>query len=72
MVDKYIKDAMKAEHLISIPIELLSKEQMEELSEKAKRNAILVTLRSEHSNLHQGVLVSLIRKDIAAEFVKYL
>lgn len=64
MVDKYIKDTLDADHIISIPIEYFTKDELEELSEKAKKNKILLTLRAEHSNVHQGVLVNLIRKDI--------
>jgi hypothetical protein len=72
VVDKYIKDTLEAEYIISIPIELLTKEQLEELGEKAKKNNILATISAEHSNVHQGVLISLIRKDIAGDFLKWL
>ncbi|WP_040328419.1 hypothetical protein [Clostridium ihumii] len=73
MIEKYLKDALKAEYIISIPIENLSKEELSELSEKAKYEDILVTLRTEHSNVHQGVLICLIKKELVnEEFLKYL
>lgn len=72
MIDKYIKDTLESECIISIPIEILTKDQLEELGEKAKDNNILASIRAEHSNAYQGVLVSLIRKEIAGDFLKWL
>jgi len=68
----FIAEALAIEHIISMPIEKFTVEQLNKLSEKAKKNKLLVVLRAEHSNAHQGILVCLIKKSVAAEFIKFL
>ncbi|SDO76037.1 hypothetical protein [Clostridium gasigenes] len=73
MVDRYINKALKAEHIISIPIERFKIAELEELSNKAKKNNIVITLKAEYSNIYQGVLVNLIKRDIINdEFIKWM
>ncbi|URZ15314.1 hypothetical protein [Clostridium felsineum] len=72
MIDFFIKQALENDHIQSKPIEHFTIEQLNELSEKARDNNLLITLRVEHSNVWQGTLVNLIKKEIANKFLKYL
>lgn len=72
LIDKTIEAALNCSHIISMDIEDLTKEQLIELSEKAKKHNLLVTLRAELSELHQGVLVSLISKSVASQLIMHL
>lgn len=70
-INSFIENALDIDYITSAPIEDFAPEQLIELSEIAKENNLLVTLRAEHSNLHQGILVSLVKKDVADKFIKY-
>jgi hypothetical protein len=71
-IESMIEKSLENEYIISYPIEDFSLMDLDILAEYGKENQILVFLKAEHSNIHQGTLVSLIRKDIAAEFIKHL
>jgi len=72
-IDDVIKDALEVDHIISAPIEHYTQDELKELAEKAKKNDLVITIRAEHSNFYQGVLLSFIkRKNIDDTFKKYI
>ncbi|MBN7575428.1 hypothetical protein C1H57_08405 [Clostridium sp. 2-1] len=72
-VDAVIKDALEVEHITSAPIEHYTQDELKEMAEKAKKNDLVISIRAEHSNFYQGVLLSFIkRKSIDDTFVKYI
>lgn len=72
-VDEVIEHALEAEHIVSAPIEHYSTNELIDLSEKARKNDLVVTIHAEHSNFYQGVLIHVIkRKNIDETFVKYI
>jgi hypothetical protein len=72
MIDELIENALNENYIHSQAIEDFTIEKLIELSEKAKKNNLLITLSAEHSNLHQGILVNIVRKDIADKFIDWL
>lgn len=72
MVEDFIKETLKIDYINSWPIENFDIEQLNQLSEMAEKNNLLLTLRAEHSNVHQGVLVCLVKREEAAELLKWL
>lgn len=72
MINDFIKEALECVYIQSRPIEDFTIEQLDELAEKAKEKNLLVSISAEHSNLYQGVLVCLVRKDAAERLLKYL
>ncbi|PYG84271.1 hypothetical protein LY28_03723 [Ruminiclostridium sufflavum DSM 19573] len=71
-VDEIIKNALNCDHIQSMAIEYFTKKELIELSEQAKKQGLLITLRAEHSNVHQGVLVNVVKKQFADQFLEYL
>lgn len=71
-VNEVIETALKEDCIISVPIEHYSQDELKEFAKKAKENNLLVTIKAEYSNFYQGVMVQLIKKDIADKFLKYL
>jgi len=72
-IDDVIKDALEVDHITSAPIEHYTQDELKELAEKAKKNDLVITIRAEHSNFYQGVLLSFIkRKNIDDTFKKYI
>ncbi|NRT77663.1 hypothetical protein [Clostridium beijerinckii] len=72
-VDDVIKDALEVDHITSAPIEHYTQDELKEMAEKAKKNNLVISIRAEHSNFYQGVLLSFIkRKSIDDTFVKYI
>lgn len=76
MVEDFIKEAiketLKIDYIYSKPIEDFTIEQLSQLSEMAEQNNLMLTLRAEHSNFHQGTLVNLIKRESAAKLLKWL
>lgn len=72
MVDNFIKESAEVDYINTMPIEKFTLDELIELTEKARKNNLMLTLWPEHSNCHQGVLVQLIRRDVASEFLRWL
>ncbi|RKD22439.1 hypothetical protein SAMN02745883_00709 [Caminicella sporogenes DSM 14501] len=72
MINEIIKDVLSCNHIQTRPIENFTIEQLKELANKAEENNLLITISAEYSNFHQGVLVNLVRKDIAEKLLQYL
>ncbi len=70
-IEKIISEVLETNHIHSYYFEDVSN-ILENLTEYARENDILVTLRTEHSNFAQGLLVNLIKKEFADKFIKYL
>jgi len=72
-IDDFIELAVKEEWLIqSAPIEHYTIEELKEISEKAKKNDLVMTIREERSNFYQGVLISLIQRNDVKECIKLI
>lgn len=72
-IDDVIKDALEVDHITSAPIEHYTQEELKELAEKAKKNDLVISIRAEHSNFYQGVLLSFIKREsIDDTFTKYI
>ena len=72
MIDEMVKDVLICNHIQTRPIEDFTKEQLNELANKSAKNNLLLTISAEHSNFHQGVVVNLVRKDIASQLLNFL
>lgn len=72
-VNDVISNALEVDHITSAPIEHYTQDEIKELAEKAKENDLVMTVRAEHSNFYQGVLLSFIkRKSIDDEFKQFI
>ncbi|GEM_PF-5509704 len=71
-VEEIIKETLEYEYIHCYPIEDFNSNQLDILAEYAKENDVLAFIKAEHSNVHQGVLISTLRKDKVSEFIKYL
>lgn len=72
-INEFIKDTLSCDYIKYIKIEDFTVEQLDLLAEEANKNNLLLTLRTEHSNVHQGVLVNLIkREEITDSFLECL
>jgi hypothetical protein len=71
-IEKMIKDAMESDHFQDYPIEELDIVSLDILAEYANKNNILVALKSEHSNYHQGTIVELLNKNYLDKFLKLI
>jgi len=71
-IGKFINETLEMDCINSLPIEWFTAEQLGEIAKIARKNDLMMCLRDEHSNFHQGVLVQLIKKDIAEGFIKFL
>lgn len=71
-VEKIISESLKKDYISSFPIEDFTTLELDLLAEYAKENNLLIALKAEHSNFHQGVLVSLLKKELIAEFKDYI
>lgn len=72
-VDEVINHALETTYITSAPIEHYSQTELKELAEKAKENDIVVSIKAEHSNGYQGVLLCFIKRDsINNTFIKYI
>lgn len=56
-LNKIIADALDAHHLHTYPLSDFTIEQLDALTELARKNMVKVELQAEHSNFFQGVLV---------------
>jgi len=71
-VEDAINKTLEIDYILSIPIEDYETSELALLGEYAKENNIFISLKSEHSNFHQGVLIGLIRRELANKFIEYL
>lgn len=70
-IEEMIKETLENNYIQSWPIENVS-HLLDPLTEYAKENDIIVTLKAEHSNLHQGVIVNLLQKQFLDGFTKHI
>ena len=74
-IDKFLEDALDCGYINSVPIEHYTSEKIKEMSEKAKKLGLVISIRNETSNFYQGVLIQAVRKDALEEskdLVKFL
>lgn len=69
-----IKKAIREDCIICNPIEYYSIEEIKELSKLAKENNLIISIKNETSNFYQGVLINLVKREIAKEdiFIEHL
>lgn len=53
-------------------IEHYTHEELIDLAEKADKNDLIVTIKAEHSNFYQGVMVSVTQREKAAKYIKHM
>lgn len=66
-IDKFLGDAFNEGYIMSVPIEHYSVNEIKEISEKAKKLGLVISIRNETSNFYQGVLIQAVRKDSLLE-----
>jgi hypothetical protein len=66
-VKEMVDYAVKADYIISNPIEHYSIDEIKKLSEMAKQNDLLLSIKEERSNFYQGIMINLIKKSILKE-----
>lgn len=74
-VKNLIKEALNCDYMLSNPIEHYSIEEIRELSELAKDNDLIFSIKEERSNFYQGIEINLIKRKIVKEchdFINYL
>lgn len=72
-INELIKDTLSCDYIKCIKFDDFTVEQLDLLAEEANKNNLLLTLRAEHSNVYQGVLVNLIkREEINSGFLECL
>lgn len=72
-IDKFIEVALEGNSYIeSAPIEHYSVEEIKEISEKAKKNNLVMTINEERSNFYQGVLINLLKREDVKKCTKYI
>jgi NAD(P)H-dependent FMN reductase len=71
-VNEVIETVLEEDYIIAVPIEHYSQDELKEFAKKAKENDLLLTIKAEYSNAYQGILVQLIKKNIADKFLKHL
>jgi len=71
-VEKVIKETLQNEHIMSYSISGFNSSELDLLAEYADENNIFISLKAEHSNVYQGVLVQLLKKDLLGKFITYM
>jgi len=72
-VEEVIQERLKNEAVFTCcPIEEFNFEELDLLAEYAKENGMIMFLKAEYSNFHQGVLVKLISKEKIARYTDCL
>ncbi|UEL47560.1 hypothetical protein [Terrisporobacter hibernicus] len=72
-IDELIELTVKGEYFMQCtPIEHYTIEGLKEISEKAKKNNLVMTISEEHSNFYQGVLICLIQRNDVKGCIEYI
>lgn len=70
-IDDFIEVTVKGECYIQCaPIEHCTIEELKEISEKAKKNDLVMTINEERSNFYQGILINLVKRDDVKKCIK--
>lgn len=64
-VEEMISHAIQNDYIITLPIEHYSMDELKRLSELARHNDLMLTIKEERSNFYQGILINLIKRSIA-------
>lgn len=71
-IEEIIKEALEVPCILCKDIKTFTLSEIELLSEYAKENNIVLSIRAERSNFHQGTLIQLLRKDILNQLIEYM
>lgn len=73
-IEDLINSAVKVDYFASAPIEHYSLEEIKRLSELARENKLVLSIREERSNFYQGILIQLIKRTSLSKdcFVSHL
>jgi hypothetical protein len=66
-VVEMINHAIKVDYIVSNPIEHYSLDEIKRLSELARCNDLLFSIKEERSNFYQGIMINLIKKSMLKE-----
>lgn len=69
-IETMIKETLDINYINSYPIEHFNLQEIDLIAEYARENDLIMILKAERSNFHQGVLIQLVRKDCIEKFVK--
>ena len=74
-IKEMIDEALKHDYIISNAIEHYSIDEIRKLSELARENDLILSIKEERSNFYQGIMICLIKRSIVKErscFIKYI
>lgn len=72
-VDELIQNALHGNAVFySGAIEHYSLEELQDLAEKANKHNLIITLKAEHSNFYQGVMVSVCKRESVKKYSNYM
>ena len=66
-IEKLIERALNCEFIISNPIEHYSIDEIRRLSELARKNDLIFSIKEERSNFYQGIMINLVKRKIVKE-----
>lgn len=61
-VEKLIEETLNCECIMTNPIEHYSIEEIRRLSELARKNDLIFSIKEERSNFYQGIMISLVKR----------
>lgn len=67
-----ISEATKVDYIVSSSIENYSLNEIKKLSELARENDLLFSIKEERSNSYQGIMINLIRKSDIKEHISFI
>lgn len=72
-VDELIENAVNEEAVSPAgAIEHYTQEELINLAEKAAKNDLIVSIKAEHSNFYQGVMVCVTKREHVVEYIKFM
>lgn len=72
-IDDFIELAVKGECYIQCaPIEHYTIEELKEISKKAKKNDLVMTIQAEYSNFYQGIMINLLKREDVKKCTKHI
>lgn len=66
-IEKIIERALSCDFIISNPIEHYSIDEIRRLSELARKNDLIFSIKEERSNFYQGIMINLVKRSRVKE-----
>jgi hypothetical protein len=71
-VETIIKNTLDNDHIMTYTIEEISQKQLIVLAEYANVNNIIISIKADHNNFHDGISVNLVKGDIVSRYLNYI